>query len=291
MTGRGRFSQIGIDRLVRLEWMEKTATLALAGVAAGDISEALQHDLESSFRSQGRTARGSLDKTITVLRKVWVNPPGELSALRSDGLMLLGQAPRSMRLAVHWGMVMAVYPFWSSVAVQVGRLLRLQDSVTARQVQRRVRERYGQRETVSRRTRYVLRSFVDWGVMADSSDQGVYGWAHVHSLDDPQAVAWLMEAQLHAGPEGRSTFAALMDPLSLFPFRFLRVGWRRVLSLSDRLELLPDGSGDEMIGLRQRESRRPSPALQPDDTRLGLSRNRGRQGTGSPCSEKMAPQS
>ncbi len=173
MTGR-RFSQIGIDRLVRLEWMEKTATLALAGVAAGEISEALHRDLESSFRSRGRAARGSLDKTITVLTKVWVNPPGELSALRADGLVLLKQAPRSMRLAVHWGMVMAVYPFWSNVAAQVGRLLRLQDSVTARQVQRRMRERYGQRETVSRRARYVLRSFVDWGVIEESPNQGIY---------------------------------------------------------------------------------------------------------------------
>ena len=249
MTGR-RFSQIGIDRLVRLEWMEKTATLALAGVAAREISEALHRDLESAFRSRGRTARGSLDKTITVLTKVWVNPPGELSALRSDGLVLLKQAPRSMRLAVHWGMVMAVYPFWSNVAAQVGRLLRLQDSVTARQVQRRMRERYGQRETVSRRARYVLRSFVDWGVIEESPNQGIYGRAKVCRLDDPRIVVWLMEAQLYAQPEGRSTFSSLNDPLGLFPFHCTRIGCRRALSLSDRLELLPDGSGDEMIGLR-----------------------------------------
>lgn len=58
-----------------------------------------------------------------------------------------------------------------------------------------------------------------------------------------------MEAQLHARPEGRSTLSSLNDPLSLFPFRLARVGCRQALSLSDRLELFPDGSGDEMIGL------------------------------------------
>lgn len=249
MTGR-RFSQIGIDRLIRIEWLEKTAMLALAGTAAGDIRNALQHDLEGSFRSQGRGVRGSVDKTITILTKVWVNPPGELFAFRADGLDLLDRTPRAMRLAVHWGMVMAVYPFWSNVAAQVGRLLRLQGSVAARQVQRRMRERYGQRETVSRRARYALRSFVDWGVIEDSSNRGVYGAADVRRLDDPRMVVWLMEAQLYARPEGRSTLSSLNDPLSLFPFRFGRVGCRQALSLSDRLELFPDGSGDEMIGLR-----------------------------------------
>ena len=249
MTGR-RFSQVGIDRLVRLDWLEKTAVLALAGNAAGDIRKALRDELEVSFRSCGRGVRGSVDKTITILTKVWVNPPGELFAFRAEGLDLLERTPRPMRLAVHWGMVMAVYPFWSNVAAQVGRLLRLQGSVAARQVQRRMRERYGQRETVSRRARYALRSFVDWGVIEDSSGQGIYGAADVCPLDDARTVVWLMEAQLHAKPDGRSTLSSLNDPLSLFPFRFARVGCRQALSLSHRLELLPDGSGDEMIGLR-----------------------------------------
>lgn len=59
-----------------------------------------------------------------------------------------------------------------------------------------------------------------------------------------------MEAQLHARPDGRGTLSSLNDPLGLFPFRFARVGCRQALSLSDRLESFPDGSGDEMVGLR-----------------------------------------
>ena len=69
---------------------------------------------------------------------------------------------------------MAVYPFWSSVATQVGRLLRLQGSAAAAQVQRRIREQYGERETVARRARYVLRSYLDWGVLQETGAPGVY---------------------------------------------------------------------------------------------------------------------
>jgi hypothetical protein len=41
-------------------------------------------------------------------------------------------------------------------------------------VQRRVREQYGERETVSRRVHYVLRSFVDWGGLKETAEKGVY---------------------------------------------------------------------------------------------------------------------
>jgi len=69
---------------------------------------------------------------------------------------------------------MAVYPFWASVATQVGRLLKLQGSVAAAHVQRRMRESYGERETVSRRVRFVLRSYVAWRVLRETGAQGVY---------------------------------------------------------------------------------------------------------------------
>jgi len=249
MTDR-RHSQIGIDRLVRLAWLEKTSSLVLAGNGTKEVKEVLQQDLQGSFRSNGQAVRGSIDKTITILMKVWANSPSELCVFQAAGLELLKQAPRSAHIAVHWGMVMAVYPFWANVAAQVGRLLRLQDSVVATQVQRRMREQYGERETVSRRTRYALRSFIDWGVMKESDDKGVYVAANVLPIADPQVIAWLFEAQLHANPKGRDHFSSLNDAMCIFPFQFTRVGCRRVVSMSDRLELLPDGSADEMIGLR-----------------------------------------
>ena len=96
-------------------------------------------------------------------------------------------------------MVMAVYPFWSSVAVQVGRLLRLQDSAAAAHVQRRVREQYGERETVSRSARRVLRSYLDWGVLQETESKGIYTVGTTSYIDDPRLVSWLIETALHAG--------------------------------------------------------------------------------------------
>ena len=141
MTGDNpRHSQIGLDRIVRLAWLEKTARLALAGNSAQDTRTILKQDLQATFPTSSADVRGSLDKTVTVLARVWLSVPAELESLRLRGLDLFTQLPQQEHVALHWGMLLAVYPFWGAVALQVGRLLRLQGAATAAQVQRRVRE-------------------------------------------------------------------------------------------------------------------------------------------------------
>jgi len=245
-----RFTQVGIDRLIRYDWMKKTSALVLAGNTRKDIKDILQQDLQESFRTSKADIRGSLDKTITILMKVWVTTPKELASLRRGGMELLKEITQSQSMAIHWGMVMAVYPFWSSVSTQVGRFLRLQDSVAASHVQRRMREQYGQRETVSRRTRYILRSFIDWGVLKESEAKGIYCAGTSVTIEEPRLISWLIEAQLYNNQRGWESFSALSDSLCLFPFRFARIGCRRVLALSDQLEMLVDGSAEDMIALR-----------------------------------------
>ncbi len=84
-----RFTQIGIDRLVRLKWLDKTTSLCLADNDAEAIAAILKTDLRDHFQTEESTVRGSIDKSITVLLKVWVRVPSELQPLQSGGLALL----------------------------------------------------------------------------------------------------------------------------------------------------------------------------------------------------------
>lgn len=246
-----RTNQIGLDRAVRLKWLDQTATMVLAGNDIASTKLALQDDLKDSFRSVDTTVRGSLDKTITILTKVWLKPPAVLEQLRLEGLDLLSNLSRADRLAVHWGMVMAVYPFWASVAAQVGRLFRLQGSASAAHVQRRLREQYGERETVSRRARYVLRSYVDWGVLREAGAVGIYSACPSLAIDDSRLIAWLIEASLHTRSNGSAPLKEVIDSPGLFPFRLKPIRAESLLAVSTNLDVLRHGLDHDLVMLRK----------------------------------------
>jgi len=244
-----RFSQVGLDRFIRLAWLEKTSSLVLAGNAPKDIKTILQQDLSGSFRSTRTDVRGSLDKTITILMKIWLSVPAELEALRMNGLELLQITPPQEQITIHWGMAMAAYPFWFGVAIQVGRLLALQPSVTASQIQRRVREQYGERETVSRRARYAMRSFVDWGVIKETEKKGVYQAARVLDVTDPKLTAWIVEAVLQTRKNGSAPLKDVIRSPGLFPFAIRSISADRLQSVNGRINIVRHGLDDDLVML------------------------------------------
>jgi len=198
----------------------------------------------------GRATRGNREKTITILMKTWLDMPQGLGPLRDAGLELLRGLSRDDRIAVHWGMVLAAYPFWGAVAMHTGRLLRLQDSVGAAQVQRRIRERYGERPTVERATRRVLRTFIDWGVLDDTATRGLYIQGRRHTVQPPECIAWLAEAVLTARSSGAATAKDLLASQALFPFNLAPMTAQQVASLSSRLDVLRHGLDEDLVMLR-----------------------------------------
>lgn len=248
--------QIGFSQRVRLEWLERTANLVLAGNDKAAVNAALQEFLKDKVSVGGKAKRCNRDKVISILRKVWLVPPPQLVSLRDEGLLMLNAqssslSPHHLSVAIQWGMVMAVYPFWSSVATQTGRLLRLQGSVASAHVQRRVREQYGERETVSQAVSRVLRSYLDWGVLKETGTKGVYSAGATLAIDDPWLIAWLAEASLHARANGSAPLKDLIYSPSIFPFRLAHISAEHVASLSPRLNILRHGLDDDLVMLRK----------------------------------------
>ena len=259
-----RTDQIGFSQRVRLEWLAQTANLVLAGNDKAAINEALQELLKDKVSVGGLSKGSNRNKTISILRKVWVTTPEELIPLRNDGLSFLSTqssslTPHHLSIAIHWGMVMAVYPFWSCVATQTGRLLRLQGSAAAAHVQRRVREQYGERETVSRAARRVLRSYLDWGVLQETGAKGIYSAGATLAIDDSRLIAWLAEASLHARANGSAPLKDLIDSPSFFPFRIKPVRAESLVAVSSRLDLLRHGLDDDLIMLRKQTTKGGAP--------------------------------
>lgn len=136
----------------------------------------------------------------------------------------------------------------SAVAEAVGRLLRLQGSCVAVQVQRRVREQLGERETVARAARRVLRCFIDWGMLQETKAKGVYQAASVRSVTDKKLAAWLVESMLRASDSAAILLKAIAQSPALFPFV---VGALSTHDLEghNRLEWFRQGLDEEMVML------------------------------------------
>lgn len=239
--------QIGFSQRVRLEWYESTANLVLAGNDEASIYRILDEMLNETLSVGGNARRGTREKVITILMKIWVRPPRHLEDMKREGLQFLQRLSRQDRITVHWGMTMAVYPFWGTVAAYVGRLLRLQGTATAGQVQRRVREQFGERSTVTRATQRVLRSFIDWGVLQETSERGSYAAGSVLDVTQRDVIAWLVEAALHTHQVRAAPLGTVLESTSLFPFRLSYLSPMRLVAESDRLDLLRYDLNQELI--------------------------------------------
>ena len=249
MNRRG--TQIGFSQRIRLEWFEQTANLLLAGNGRALINDSLQHLLRDRVSIGSEAARGNKEKVITILLKTWITVPPELEKLRDEGLNILPSLAREDRIAIHWGMALAAYPFWGAVAAHTGRLLRLQGTAAAAHVQRRVREEYGERETASRAARRVLRSFIDWGVLSETRNKGVYVQGKQVSFEEPKLIAWMVEASLHSRSRGSAATKDLLDSPNIFPFRLTHISADHLASLSPRLDILRHGLNDDLVMLRE----------------------------------------
>jgi len=245
-----RKMQIGFTQRLQLKWLDRTASLLSAGSPRAQIKADLIDLLKDQLSINGTEGRGSREKTITILLKTWVTVPTHLQALRDQGLEHLHRLPAKDSLPVHWGMAMAAYPFFSVVAETVGRLLRLQGTAAAPQVQRRVRELLGERDTVSRATRRILRTFIDWGVLTDADDKGVYERTSPHRIKDGRLAAWLIEANLLASGSTSASVDVIMNSPGLFPFDLPRITTKDFES-TDHLEVFREGGDLEMLAFRR----------------------------------------
>ncbi len=244
-----RSGEVGFSQRIQLDWLDRTATLYAAGHTKDEIKELLQALLRDHLSIGSDSRSGNRALTILILLKVWVVVPHGLESLRDEGLELLKRLPLKQNLVVHWGMVMAVYPFFQALAETVGRLLRLQGSFAASQVQRRMREQFGERSTVERATRRLLRCLIDWGVLKETEEKGIYQATPTLFVNDTKLAQWLIEASLIASGSASSTLRAITQNPALFPFTTESINIR-VLETHNRLELLRQGLDEDVIMLR-----------------------------------------
>lgn len=232
---------IGFDRRIRLEWLDEAAEGTAAGLASADLRLRLLRRLEGEVAG-GDTPHHARGKTATVLLHVWARVPAALAPLRDDALGLLPGRTGRDRLPLHWGLCLAGYPFFRDVAAATGRLLALQRTAALGRIVRRVTETWGTRTTVTRATQRIVRSFVDWGALAETGERGVYAPAPRMAACGGEIGPWLAEAALASTGRSAAPLGELLRSPACFPFDLRAAACDLVRR--PRLELVREGRED-----------------------------------------------
>ncbi len=255
-----RATMIGFDRRIRVEWLDAIAGKQAEGMKASELRQ-----FGHAFLRDEYPADEARRKTLTVLLHLWVNVPEDVRELRDYAAGLLLSLPRPERIALHWGLALATYPFFRDAADAGGRLLFLQDNLSIAQLKRRLAERWGERAIVERATRHVARTWIDWGVVRVSEQRGTYIASRPFGIAGPIA-SWMVEALLVGAEAESQAVAQVRKAPQLFPFA-LKVSAHE-LRRAPRLVVHRQRVDEEVVMLRRLTSRTTVPTSDPGQIRL-----------------------
>lgn len=218
-----RTKTIGLDRRIDITWLDAVAGKVAVGASPKEMRELAWAMLDGVVA--GQTSHSARGKTVTVLSHIWSEVPDWAVPLRNRAAALISHAEPQQRLAIHWAMVIATYPFARDIAATIGRLLALQGKVLLSQLTQRLAEVWGERSTVIWATQRTARSMVQWGVLRDSIGKGAYESLPAPISVDRVVSELLLEAVLVAPEPAVLPIDSLLTHPVLFPFKLaLAVG-------------------------------------------------------------------
>lgn len=230
---------IGLSRTVRLDWLDATATLSMENRPIPEIRQQLDQLVEPAQAGPVERAR-----IVDTLIRIWVKADPPLKANASALYPHLSN--RADRLWLHYGLILAQYPFFRLCAATLGQIARAQDTVNRKMIRDRVAAELGNLGSIERAVARLFKTWVDWGILEPDGNNAVF---KIHSRSMPTAMLalekWLLACALSAHPADALPFADLIHLPELFPFRFsITVD---DLRRDPRFEVQRQGSGLDMV--------------------------------------------
>lgn len=238
---KGKKPLVGFDRYVEKAWMNQVAELVVDGNSLNDVNEKLDEYLKPSIN--GETSRR---KTKNILTMTWVKSLTEESVYKQQAAALFASANSQERLAIHYGMSIATYPFFMSLSKILGRLFKLQYEVSNTEFYRRVIETVGDRDSIKRATSRYLQSLIEWGVLEQSVKATVKPAAKIQ-VADSAVITWLYVSILFSSDRDRLSIDGIISDPCWFPFEIPHGCFN--VSESKIIEIIHKSMGSTLIAL------------------------------------------
>jgi hypothetical protein len=246
------FTSIGIKQVIRYEWMQHVVRLLKSGLDEQSIRKELEIYLLEKRGSglTGDRAEYTMSLAVTLLMNIWVSPKGNLLPYRDKLLRYTNS--QSFEKVSHWSIFSAAYPFWFNICYIFGSLFKLQDQIKKTQVMKRIYEVLGERNTVERCSRYVIRSLVSWGIIKDLDTKGIYEKGNVISITDLTMLSLLFEGALFAINDEKIQLSSINNCPAFFHFDFPIITGTQISKLNDNIILEHYSIDNEYLSLRNK---------------------------------------
>ena len=231
---------IGFDRYVQLDWCTAALDVAIGKKSLAEIGVGIAEVLPGSE---------SRRKTLDILKRLWLQPLPQCTDFVRRGVDLYRQFGDDLVIPLNWGCAMATYPFFGMTSEITGRLLAIQGGCSIKEVQRRMAEVYGDRDSVTSAVSRVLQSQESWGAIERVDKGKRLNRRASMTLSNDQTVAWLVEAVLRYTGKAVSVTTLQSMPV-IYPF-VLDQPLAYVVSISPHLELRSEGSSNQFVSLSE----------------------------------------
>ncbi|MFC4402380.1 hypothetical protein [Gracilibacillus xinjiangensis] len=155
-----------------------------------------------------------------ILMKIWYLVDDEHQNLRQRALELFPDASEIERIVFHYSMTILAYPFFKDLVQEMGKLFKLQDEVTSQQINRMMKNLYGDRRRVEVATSAVLMSLKAWGIITPGKSNHTYKIKEKHSVQSSNLKEWLAEAVIRCSEGTSLTLDVLNSHPIFFPFDY-----------------------------------------------------------------------
>jgi hypothetical protein len=200
---------------------------------------------------EGKRAEYTMSLAVAILMHTWVSPKKNLLQYREKLLKYVDLQPFDK--ICHWSMISAAYPFWFNICYIFGSLFKLQGQIQKNQIMKRIYEVLGERNTIERCSRYVIRSLVSWGIIRDVDKKGIYEKGNTTSITDFTMLSLLFEAALFSIKDDKIQLLSLNNCPAFFCFDFPLVSGSQISKLNDNILLEQYSIDNEYFSLKTKD--------------------------------------
>lgn len=204
---------VGLSRKITLKWLNKAHEFFSESLTEDAFKTQMNDYL--SFEIESPTV---LRKTREILMHVWFyEDDSYLTLLRKDADDLLKRFPE-YDIAIHWCMLLSVYPVFSDICRLFGRISDFTDIITLSQLKQKLYDEWGERSTLHHSTDKIIATMKE--LDAISSDKPGKYMIKKHTIARSEIALFMAMIAMKVDGNSYYSFSELHDFDLLFPFKY-----------------------------------------------------------------------